>query len=80
MDGQTRLFIAKGKQDNMTKAGVVKMLTDKSGVKGHLIDSVEVYDKFSFVNVPFVEAEVLLRAFNRKSRDEKSLVVKAKAR
>jgi len=80
MNGQTRLFIAKGKKDSMTKPKIVKFLSDKTGVKGHLIDGVEVFDNFSFVNVPFVEAEVLLRAFNRKSKNEKSLVVRAKSR
>ena len=80
MEGQTRLFIALGKKDKMTPAKLVKMIIKNTGVANALIDQVEVYPKFSFISVPFKEAEKIIKVFRKKSGNKKSLVVKAKAR
>lgn len=77
-EGQTRLFIAKGKKDNITKKGLVEFLTKKAEIPNRLIDKVEILDSFSFVTVPFAEAEIILRKFNMKG-GKRSLVTKAKA-
>ena len=67
-EGRTRLFIAKGKSSNMTKKSLVSFIVDKAGTKPHLIQEVEVFDNFSFVTVPFVEAEIIIDKF-RKNKD-----------
>jgi ATP-dependent RNA helicase DeaD len=49
-------------------------------VKNHLIDNVEVLDNFSFISVPFKEAELILDVFRKQAAGEKPLVVKANKR
>jgi len=67
-EGRTRLFIARGKSKGMTKKSLVDFIVDKAGTRSHLIQEVEVFDNFSFVSVPFVEAEIIIDKF-RKSKD-----------
>lgn len=76
-EGKTRLFIAKGRKDNLTKAGLVSFITKEAGTPSRLIDHVELNDAFSFITVPFAEAETIIRAFRKTSRGKRSLVEKA---
>ena len=77
-DGQCRLFIAMGRKDGMTKPKLVEFIHEETHVAGRLIDDVKVMEEFSFISVPFPEAEIILHAF--KKRDgRKSLVSKAKS-
>ena len=75
--GQSRLFIAKGKVDNMTPPKLVEYIEKQSRVKGRFIQGVEIYKSFSFVNVSFNDAETIIRAF--KSQGQRSIVERAKA-
>jgi ATP-dependent RNA helicase DeaD len=77
-EGQTRLFIAKGKKDGMTKKSLVEFIVKKAGVQSRIIDRVEVFDNFSFISAPFTDAERILERFKKQSQGKKSLVVKAK--
>jgi hypothetical protein len=45
-----------------------------------LIRNVEIYDNFSFANVPFEEAEHIIEIFRGRSRDKKPLIVEAKGK
>lgn len=76
--GQTRLFIAKGRRDKMDARKLVAFIEKKSNVFGKRIQGVEIYDKFSFVNVSFNDAESILDAF-RGSQGKRSLVTRAKS-
>lgn len=78
IEGKTRLFIALGRKDKITPGALVKFIIENTGVKNSAINQVEVYDKFSFINVPFKEAEIILNIFQKKSGKQKSLVVKAR--
>jgi len=80
MEGRTRLFVALGKKDKISPSKLVKFIIQNTGVKNSSIDQVEVYDDFSFITVPFKEAEIILGVFQKKSGKQKSLVVKAKAK
>jgi ATP-dependent RNA helicase DeaD len=62
-EGTTRLFIAKGKNDGFNKKKAISMITDVAG-RGVSIGTITIHDSFSFVNVPFAAAEVILRSFN----------------
>ncbi len=79
-EGQTRLFIAKGKADNMTKRELVDFIVDQAGIPHKMIDRLELYDTFSFITVPLREAEIILKKFKDIQQGNKSLVEKAKAR
>jgi len=81
MEGRTRLFVALGKKDKISPSKLVKFIIQNTGVRNSAIDQVEVYDDFSFITVPFKEAEIILGVFQKKSGNRtKSLVVKAKAK
>jgi ATP-dependent RNA helicase DeaD len=70
--------VALGKKDKVSPSKLVKFIIKNTGVKNSAIDQVEVYDNFSFITVPFKEAEIILSIFQKKSGNKKSLIVKAK--
>ena len=76
--GQSRLFIAKGKVDSMTPQKLVALIEEKSHVHGKNLQGVEIYDKFSFVNVSYSDAEAILKAFKSTDRNQRSIVALAK--
>lgn len=78
--GKTRLFIALGKVDNMTPKKIVDLVVKESKVSSSKIKNVEVYESFSFMNVPFIEAERILEIFKKSRKGRKPLVEKAKIR
>ena len=78
LKGTTRLFIALGNKDNISKRKLTDMIKKETMIDSHLIQDIKVYDNFSFANVPFAEAEQIIKAFRRMGRDNKPLVVKAK--
>lgn len=78
MEGRTRLFVALGKKDKISPGKLVRFIIQNTGVRNSAIDQVDVFNDFSFITVPFKEAEIILGVFQKKSRNRKSLVVKAK--
>lgn len=54
------------------------MLQEETGIKGRMIDDVRVLEDFSFVTVPFEEAEIILQLFSKKKANGRSLISKAK--
>ena len=76
--GKARLFIALGKKDAMTAKKIVDLVVKKSKVKASAIKGVEVYENFSFMTVPFVEAETIVETFKKEKRGKKPLIEKAK--
>lgn len=78
--GKTRLFVKKGKIDGMTRAKLVSFITDKCRIAPALIRDILILDKFSFVSLPFREAEVVLSAFKKSPRGAGPLITKAKAK
>ena len=79
--GKARLFVAKGRADGMTIPKVVELILSRVRMDSRDIRDVRVYDKFSFINVPFREAELILESFRQeKQKGKPPLVVKAKAK
>ncbi len=78
--GTTRLFIAKGKLDNMTPRRIVDFVREHINIRNTMIDNVEVFEQFSFVTLPFREAEELLHIFQENSRGRRPLVEKAQGK
>ncbi|MCD6182558.1 MAG: DEAD/DEAH box helicase [Candidatus Cloacimonetes bacterium] len=78
VSGITRLFIALGKKDKMTPRKLVDLIRDTAMVESRLIRDVQIYDNFSFANVPFAEAEQIIKVFSKRGRNNMPLVVKAK--
>jgi ATP-dependent RNA helicase DeaD len=77
-EGTTRLFIAKGKKDKLTKRQLVDFITKNAGTPSRLIDQVQLFENFSFITVPFAEAEIILQKFKSGGRGKRPIVEKAK--
>ncbi len=76
--GTARLFIAKGRNDNMDPKRLVEFIQSETGVDQRHIDDVKMFDAFSFFAVPFEDAEKVLHAFQKQSGGKRSLVTRAK--
>ncbi|HFE62886.1 MAG TPA: DEAD/DEAH box helicase [Caldithrix sp.] len=72
--GKTRLMIARGKRDRMTKRRLVEFIKKKSRVEDRNIDNVQVLDHHSFITVPFREAEKILHVFKNEYRGKAPFV------
>lgn len=66
LEDKTRLFIALGTKDGMKPAKLLELLHKKAKVPGRKIRDIKIMDKFSFITVPFKEAEEIMHAMNRK--------------
>jgi len=76
--GTARLFIAKGRADNMDPKALVSFIQKETGVDQRHIDDVKMFDAFSFFAVPFEDAEKVLHVFQKQSGGKRSLVTRAK--
>jgi ATP-dependent RNA helicase DeaD len=76
--GTARLFIAKGRNDNIDPRGLVDFIQRETGVEQRRIDDVKMFDAFSFFAVPFEDAEKILHVFQKQSGGRRSLVTRAK--
>lgn len=76
--GKTRLFIALGRVDKITPKKLVEFIVKESNIDSSKIKGVEVYENFSFMSVPFAEAEVIIDIFKKVRKGRKPLVEKAK--
>lgn len=69
--GKTRLFVNQGKKDGLTPRKLVEFIRNITGVKSNKLKDLEILDKFSFVTMPFYEAEQLL-SYLKKKKGKKS--------
>ncbi|MCE5255337.1 MAG: DEAD/DEAH box helicase [Spirochaetaceae bacterium] len=58
--GITRLYIGEGRRDGLDPRALVTKVKKLSGLSDRQIGSVEVYENFSFVSVPYREAEKII--------------------
>ncbi len=71
--GTARLFIAVGRKDGFTARSIVDMIQKESGLPNARINDVKIMDEFSFVTIPFSEAENVTRALNKLSEGDRPL-------
>lgn len=62
--GDLRLFINIGKFDGLKKKQLIKLLSEKCGLKERQIRDAAVMDKFTFINVPADKAKPVLRTLS----------------
>jgi ATP-dependent RNA helicase DeaD len=58
----TRLFLRVGKRHGVRPADLVGAIANEAGISGEEIGDIDLYDAFSFVEVPSARAEQVLRA------------------
>ncbi len=76
--GKTRLFVTQGKKDGLTSKKLVEFIKNKCKIQGFKIRDIEILDKFSFITLPFHDAEILLTYFKKKKRSSEPFITKAK--
>lgn len=60
----TRLFINLGKNQNVKPGDILGAIAGESGMPGRLVGSIDMYDKYTFVEVPRDQADIVLNAMN----------------
>ncbi|MBI5208262.1 MAG: DEAD/DEAH box helicase, partial [Candidatus Firestonebacteria bacterium] len=76
--GKTRLFVTQGKQDGLTTRKLIDFIKNKCNVRSEEIGNIQILDRFSFVSLPFHEAEVVLSYFIKEKRKSGFFITKAK--
>lgn len=61
-NGMARLFINIGKNQNVCPGDILGAIAGESGIPGRMVGSIDMYDKYTFVEVPEENAESVLKA------------------
>ena len=77
-EGTTRLFIARGRKDGLTKGMLCNIIMDHAGVRDQDIGDIEVLDDCSFISAPFSVAEKIIRSYSDRNHKGKPIVTRAK--
>ncbi len=63
--GMTRLYLDIGRDDGVRPADIVGAIANEASIPGRAIGMIELFERFSFVEVPSNLADRVLRALNR---------------
>ncbi|MBD3224983.1 MAG: DEAD/DEAH box helicase [Caldithrix sp.] len=66
--GKVRLFVALGKKDKFNATKLVDLVTSRVRIKSKRIKDIQILDKFSFITVPFEDAEKIIASFKKRGR------------
>lgn len=77
--GQARLFIAVGKEQNYGARAILDLIWDKARIPKTRIGKIDCFDKFSFINCTFEDAETLIGAFSGYGRGTTPFIEIAKS-
>ena len=59
-----RLFINIGKKDKIKPSNILGAIAGESGMPGKLVGAIDMMDNYTFVDVPAIHAEKVLKAMN----------------
>ncbi|MBY0379645.1 MAG: DbpA RNA binding domain-containing protein, partial [Burkholderiales bacterium] len=77
LDDQIKLFIAMGKTDGLNPRKLLELLNTQAKTPARKVRDIRILDNFSFITVPFDEAEFIMKAMN-KEKSNRPLVTRAK--
>jgi ATP-dependent RNA helicase DeaD len=60
--GMARLFLDIGRDDGVRPADIVGAIANEAGIPGRAIGAIELFERFSFVEVPETQAQKVIRA------------------
>jgi ATP-dependent RNA helicase DeaD len=63
--GMVRLFVTIGRQQNMRPGDLAKIVSREADIPAHLIRSINIYDKFTFLEVPEEYAHRVINTLDR---------------
>ena len=75
-----RLFVALGRKNGYTVRKLIDYISKKAGTNPNDIQEIKILDEFSFITVPFDEAENILHIFKKNRNGQRSIITKAKER
>lgn len=78
LKGKTRLFVRQGRADGLTISKLIGIIKNKCNIAGSKIQNIQIFDKFSFISLPFNEAEKVLDYFGKTKGESRLVIVKAK--
>lgn len=73
--GMVRLFLTLGRKDRTSPAEIIKLVSDESGIPGGKIGSINIYENFSFVEVPEDWANCVMSCLHRQNYKGRRLFV-----
>jgi len=76
--GKTRLFVSHGKKDKLTRNKLADFIKDTCKIPTMKIRDIQILDNFSFVTLPFHEAEILLSHFKKRKKGKGPFIMKAR--
>lgn len=76
--GKTRLFVAKGRKDGYNVKKIIDLIQAEVEIQSFKIKDIRIFDDFSFVSMPFEEAEMLVFSLGKKSKNRKPIITHAK--
>ncbi|MDP9353397.1 MAG: DbpA RNA binding domain-containing protein, partial [Chloroflexota bacterium] len=62
---RVRIFLRVGHRDNIRPADLVGAIANEAGVPGHVVGDIDIYDTFSFVDIPADLVNQVLGALNQ---------------
>lgn len=72
--GSTRLFLTTGRRDGANPPKILQMIEKEFGVSRQSIGDIDIMEEYSFISVPFAEAEMILDAFHSMKRKRRPSV------
>ena len=72
-EGMVRLFINIGKKQGVKPGDILGAIAGESGMPGKLVGSIDMYDKYTFVEVPKENARDVLNAMDHSKIKGKSI-------
>ena len=72
-EGMVRLFVNIGKKQNVKPGDILGAVAGESGMPGKLVGSIDMYDKYTFVEVPREYAKEVLKAMQNSKIKGKSI-------
>ena len=79
--GMTRLFMSIGKSKKVRPGDFVGAIAGETGLSGDIVGSIDIFDKFSFVEVPNEYAQQIIDALNNSNiKGHKVAVEKAQGK
>ena len=73
--GMVRMFINVGTLDKMKKRHIIELLTEKASIDSSLIGVIDIYDKYSFLEVSFEYADKVIEALNHYKYKGRTVVI-----
>ena len=78
--GKSRLFVALGSIDRINAQKLVDFIREKTHVDSRKIQDVRIFENFSFITVPFEEAEIIIQTFKKSKTGKRPIVERARER